>query len=54
MVIIQVLKFQMFRWMLPQREMWIAHEHGGVQMDASTEGLVAIGDIPEAHCMWQP
>ena len=37
----QVLKFQMFRWMLPQRDLWIAHEHGGVQVDASTEGLIA-------------
>ena len=38
--LIQVLIFQMFRWMLPQRGLWIACEHGGVQMDASKEGLV--------------
>ena len=27
--------------MLPQRDLWIACEHGGVQMATSTEGLVA-------------
>ena len=32
--LIQVLVFQMFRWMLPQRDLCIACEHGGVQMDA--------------------
>ena len=31
----------MFRWMLPLRDLWIAHEHGGVQVDVSREGLVA-------------
>ena len=41
MGLIQVLAFQMFKWMLPQRDLWIEHEHGGFQMDASTEGLVA-------------
>ena len=35
------VKLQMFRWMLPQRDLQIAHELGGVQMDASTEGHVA-------------
>ena len=29
-----------FKWMLPQRDLWITHEHGGIQMDASTEGHV--------------
>ena len=31
----------MFRWMFSHRDMWIACKYGGVQMDASTEGLVA-------------
>ena len=39
----------MFRWMLPQRDMWIACEHGGVQMDASTGGLVAACEHPWDH-----
>ena len=30
-----------FRWMLSQRDLWIACEHGEVQNDASTEGFVA-------------
>ena len=34
----------MFRWMLPQRNLWIAHEHGGFKIDASTEGLIASHD----------
>ena len=29
----------MFRWMLPQRIVWITCEHGGVQMDASKRDL---------------
>ena len=45
--IIQVLKFQMFTWMLQQRDLWIAYEHGRVQMNASVEGLVAAHGHPE-------
>ena len=41
MDIIQVSIFQMLRWMLPQRDLWIACKYGAVQMDASTVGLVA-------------
>ena len=29
-----------------QRDFWIACEHGGVQMDASTDGLV----VPHRYC----
>ena len=36
----------MFRSMLPQGDLWFAYEHGGVQMDASTEGLVAAHEHP--------
>ena len=28
-----------FRWMLPQRDLWIGPEHGGVQMDALQRDL---------------
>ena len=45
--ITQVLKFQMFRWMLPEWDLWIAHEHSGVQVDASTERLVPACEHPE-------
>ena len=31
----------MFRWLLSQSDLWIAHEHGGVQMDVPTERLLA-------------
>ena len=41
MGITYMLKFQMFKWMLQQRDLWIALEHGGGQMDAFKEGLVA-------------
>ena len=43
-----LIYFQMFRWMFPQRDLWIAHEQGAVQMDASTEGLVAAYE----HTAW--
>ena len=42
MDIIYILEFQMLRGMLSQRDFWVAHEYGGVQMDASTDGLVAV------------
>ena len=32
--LIQVLVFQMFRWMLPKKDLSIACEQGGVQMYA--------------------
>ena len=41
-----LLIFQIFKWMLPQRDLWIACEYSGVQMDASTEGLVAVCEHP--------
>ena len=44
--LIQVLTFQMFRWMLPQRDFWIACEHDGVQMESSTEGIVVTHEHP--------
>ena len=46
--LIPLLVFQMFRWMLPQRDLWIAHEHGGAQMDALQRGLVD----PHEHTTW--
>ena len=46
MSLIQVLVFQMLRWMLLQKDLWIACECGGIQMDASTEGLVAACEHP--------
>ena len=33
------LVFQMFRWMFPQKDMWIACGHGGVHMDALQRDL---------------
>ena len=41
------VKLQMFRWMLPQGDLWKACEHGGVQMDAAIKGhLAACEHIP--------
>ena len=44
--VIKVLRFQMYRWMLPHRDMWIACEHGGVQMDTSMEAPIAACEHP--------
>ena len=38
-IITQVLVFQMITWMLPQKDLWIAHEHDGVHMGALQRDL---------------